>query len=91
MFFTSPVGVSVGLEEPVAIDFTIAHLFLPAVCEAPLFGFCEVTSKVEDGSNVLVRGVGGVVCQHSDGVGDIGLGGHHEIHELADGRLEGLD
>ena len=32
-----------------AIDFTIAHLFLPAVCETPLFGFHEITSKVGDG------------------------------------------
>ena len=48
MFFTSPVSVSVGSEEPMAIDFAIAHLFLPVVREAPLFGFHEITSKVED-------------------------------------------
>ena len=70
MFFTSPVGISVGSEEPMAIDFAIADLFLPAVCETPLFGFHEVTCKVEDGGNVLVRGIGGVVT-HEDNLLDI--------------------
>ena len=91
MFFTSPVGVSVGSKEPVAIDFTIAYLFLPAVCETPLFGFCEITSKVEDGSDVLVGGIGGVACQHSNSIGNIRSSGHQEIHELADGGLVGSD
>ena len=58
MFFTSPVGVGVGSKELVAVDFAIEHLLLPAVCETPLFGFHEITSKVKDGSNVLVGGVG---------------------------------
>ena len=74
-----------------AIDFAIAHLFLPVVCETPLSGFHEITSEVEDGGDVLVRGVGSVMCQHSNGVSNIGSGGHHEIHELTDGGLEGLD
>ena len=73
------------------IDFTIAYLFLPAVCEAPLFGFCEITGKMKDGSDVLVGGIGGVVCQHSNSIGNIRSGGHHEIHELTNGRLKGLD
>ena len=74
-----------------AIDFAIAHFLLPAVCETPLFGFHEITSKIDNGSDVLVGGVGGMACQYSDGVGDIVSGGHHEVHELTNGRLEGPD
>ena len=91
MFFTSPVGVGVGSEELMAVDFAIAHFGLPAVCETPLFGFHEITGKVDDGSDVLIGGIGGVSCQHSDSIGDIRSSGHHEIHELTDGRLEGPD
>ena len=72
MFFTSPVGVSIGSKEPVAIDFAILHFALPAVCKAPLFGFHEITSKMGNGGNVLVGGVGGVACQHPNSIGDIG-------------------
>ena len=72
MFFTSPIGIGVGSEEPVAVDFAIAHFLLPVVCKAPLFGFHEITSKMDNGGNVLVGGVGGVACQHSDGVGNVG-------------------
>ena len=71
------------------IYFAIAHFSLPAVREAPLFGFREITSKMNDGGDVLVGGVGGVACQHPNSIGDIGTGGHHEIHELTNGRLEG--
>ena len=74
-----------------AIDLAVAHLRLPAVCEQPLFGLCEVTSKMNDGGDVLVGRVGGVACQHSNSKSDIRSGGHHEIYELADGRLEGSD
>ena len=91
MFFTSPAGIGVGLKEPVAVDFTITHLLLPVVGETPLFGFHEITSKVENGGNVLVRWVGGVTCQHSNSVGNIRSGGHHEIHELTNSGLEGVE
>ena len=74
-----------------AIDFAIVRFLLPAVCETPLFGFCEITSKVDNGGNMLIGGIGGMACQHPNGIGDIGTGGHHEIHELADGGLEGSD
>ena len=44
-----------------------------------------------DGGDVLVGRIGGVMCQHSNGVGDIESGSHHEVHELTDSRLEGSD
>ena len=31
-----------------------------------------------------------MACQHPNSVGDIRSGGHHEVHELANGRLEGV-
>ena len=46
---------------------------------------------MDNSGDVLVRGVGGVACQHPNSVGNVGSGGHHEVHELADGGLEGSD
>ena len=44
---------------------------------------------MDDGGDVLVGWVGGMACQHSDGIGDIRSSSHHEVHELTDGGLEG--
>ena len=46
---------------------------------------------MNNGGDVLVGRVRGMVCQHPNSVCNIGSGGHHEVHELADGGLEGSD